>query len=127
VTQSAPPVGGTLAGRNVLVIEDEVVVYFLVEDMLSELGCSQIRHASSVDQALGMLGEAAPDVALLDVNLAGRSARPVAERLAASGIPFVFATGYGNNELTRQFASPVLQKPFDIDRLALSLAEAMAK
>ena len=73
----------TLNGLRVLVVEDESIVSFLLEDMLSELGCQVIGHASNVRQALSLLAQQKPDAAVLDVNLRGEMAFPVAETLVA--------------------------------------------
>ena len=68
-----------LAGLTVMVVEDETIVSFLVEDMLTELGCAQVLHASGVSEALTLLQQRQPDAAVLDVNLAGEFAYPIAE------------------------------------------------
>ena len=54
----------------------------------------------TVGEALRLVEAAAADggigAAVLDINLAGRHVGPVADRLAALGVPFVFATGYAS-------------------------------
>ncbi|HEX6011198.1 MAG TPA: response regulator [Geminicoccaceae bacterium] len=83
-----------LSGRRVLVVEDELIVAFLLEDMLAGLGCAVVGPAARVDQALALLDAEAIDAALLDVNLNGHKSYPVADALAARGVPFVFSTAY---------------------------------
>jgi len=115
-----------VAGLKILVVEDEAIVSFLLEDMLIELGCAEIWLAGSVAQALALLRDKAPDLALLDVSLAGELAYPVAERLVQLQIPFVFATGYGRKGIASEWQSRlVIQKPFDQETLVLALAEAI--
>jgi hypothetical protein len=64
---------------------------------------------------------------LLDVNLGGELAFPVAERLDAETVPFVFATGYGRKGIPPVWAGrPVIQKPFDIDVLTDALKPLLA-
>ena len=70
-----------------------------LEDMLLDNG-AQVIVSGTVTQALAALGRASPDCAVLDVNLHGEKSYPVAARLDELGVPFVFATGYGD-------ASPV--------------------
>lgn len=114
-----------LKGLRILVVEDETIVSFLIEDTLLRLGCSEVRQAGTVAQALLLLNDRKPDAAVLDVNLSGTPAYPVAARLAELGVPFVFATGYGRKGIAPEWSSrPVIQKPFDEDTLvkALSLA-----
>lgn len=115
-----------LAGLTVMVVEDETIVSFLVEDMLTELGCAQVLHASGVTEALALLQERHPDAAVLDVNLAGEFAYPIAEVLDASGVPFIFATGYGRSGIPAHWAPrPVIQKPFDAATLAAALGQVI--
>ena len=60
---------------------------------------------------------------MLDVNLNGTKSYPVAERLAACGIPFVFSTGYSDHALGDAYADrPVLKKPFRYPELASALS-----
>jgi CheY-like chemotaxis protein len=116
-----------LGGLRILVVEDETMLFFLAEDMLTELGCAAVLHASRVKDALALLANERPDVAMLDVNLAGEQAYPIAERLAAIDIPFVFATGYGSEGIPPDWASrPVVQKPFTLDMLGRAIAAALA-
>ena len=63
-----------------------------------------------------------PDVAVLDLNLAGETSTPVADVLAKRGVPFVVATGYGAEGLPPSHAHvPVLAKPYDPDDLTAAL------
>ena len=106
------------SSMKILVVEDEAIVSLLLEDMLLDLGYGDVWVASDVESALGLLASKRPDVAVLDVNLGGESAYPVAEQLAAMKIPFVFATGYGRFGIDGPWAAhPVIQKPYDIKAL----------
>jgi CheY-like chemotaxis protein len=116
-----------LAGLRVLLVEDETMVSFLLEDMLLDLGSAAVLHASSVDEALRLLSVERPDVAILDVNLGGKLVYPVAERLAEAGIPFAFATGYGRAGLAERWCEQaVIQKPFALERLARAIRQVLA-
>ena len=85
-----------LKGRRLLLVEDEAMVAMLLEDMLSDLGCEVVGPAGNVAHALELAkGEAEIAGAILDVNVGGQPIYPVAETLKARGVPFVFATGYG--------------------------------
>jgi CheY-like chemotaxis protein len=91
------------APRNaprIMIVEDEALVALMVEDLLTDFGCQISGSFGAVDDALAYLRDAAApppalDGAVLDVNIGGTMVFPVAERLRAAGIPFVFATGYG--------------------------------
>ena len=115
-----------LAGLTVLVVEDEIIVSILVEDMLADLGCSNVLQASRIPEAMKSLSEHKPDVVVLDVNLGGEFAYPVASALAEAQIPFVFTTGYGRSGIPADWAArPVIQKPFSLEALAGALREAL--
>ncbi len=107
-----------LAGSRVLVVEDEVAISLLIEDMLMDLGCEVVGPAGRIAEALDLLAADAVDYAILDVNVGREESYPVAEALAAKGVPFVFSTGYGAVGLAEAFRDrPVLQKPFSQDEL----------
>jgi CheY-like chemotaxis protein len=115
-----------LDGLCVLVVEDEAIISFLLEDMLGELGATHIRHAANVSSALGFLAERTPDLALLDVNLGGERVYPVAEKLEAAGVTFLFTTGYGRGGIDPRWASKtVVQKPFSIEHMTMALREVL--
>jgi CheY-like chemotaxis protein len=111
-----------LDGLSLLVVEDEAIISFLLEDMLCQLGAMQVRLASNVSAALDLIDKEKPDLAVLDVNLGGERVYPVAERLDTDGVPFVFTTGYGRDGIERRWqAKHVVQKPFAIEAMAQAL------
>lgn len=103
----------TLSSLKVLVVEDEALVSMLVEDMLTDLGCTVVGPAAEIEEALRLAGSADIDAALLDVNLGGRPIFPVADALKSRGVPYAFASGYGEAGISDDHkGSAVLQKPF---------------
>ncbi len=120
------PASTFLEGVKVLVVEDEAIISLMVEDMLAELGCADVWYAGRVEQALRLVTERRPDLALLDVNVAGEPVYRLAERLQSLGIPFLFATGYGGRGLPLPWSAyPALQKPFRIEELAGAVRGAL--
>jgi DNA-binding response OmpR family regulator len=116
-----------LEGLCVLVVEDEPIISFLLEDMLAEMGAREVRHAGNVQTAMAFLDERLPHLAVLDVNLGGERAYPVAERLDAAGVAFLFTTGYGRSGIDARWAAKtVVQKPFDAATMANGLREVLA-
>jgi CheY-like chemotaxis protein len=115
-----------LADLKVLVVEDEALVSMLVEDMLTDLGCLVVGPAAELEEALRLATTGEIDAALLDVNLGGRPIFPVADALRERGVPFAFASGYGEAGLSEGHkGATVLQKPFreaDLRRVLESLA-----
>ena len=115
----------TVAGKRVLVVEDELMIRMLLDGMLTDLGHTVAGEAGSIEEALTLAKEGEFDVALLDVNLNGKPINPVVEVLIARGLPFVFATGYGQRGVPEPYRhSPTLQKPFQADALARAIAAA---
>lgn len=79
-----------------------------------DLGARHVDTAATVDQALRSIERTRPSFALLDLNLGSESSIKVAQKLKEIGVPFIFATGYGERApLPDQLASaPVVQKPY---------------
>lgn len=122
--RKSPPTG--FDALAILVVEDETMVSFLIEDMLDELGCKAVWLAGSVREALRLLDDKTPDAAVLDVNLGGEYAYPIAARLSQGSVPFIFATGYGRSGIASEWAArPVLQKPFSRDTLERALLSVL--
>ncbi|TPG12615.1 response regulator [Sphingomonas oligophenolica] len=109
---------GLLAGRQMLVVEDEMLVLMNIEMAFEDLGCSQIHAAASVAEALALLGSHDFDAAFLDVNLGGEKSYPIADALAQRGIPFVFSTGYRDHGDRPDLEDrPALRKPYTREAL----------
>jgi CheY-like chemotaxis protein len=113
-------------GKRILVVEDELMIRMLLEDMLGELGYTIAAEAARIDEALQAAKNADFDLAILDVNLNGEPISPVADALVARGMPFVFATGYGEQGLPETYRGrPTLKKPFQLDGLKQMLEKAL--
>jgi len=109
---------------RILVVEDEALVAMLMEDTLEELGHEVSAVASRLHDARELARTGDFDLAILDVNLDGRPSYPIAQALKERGIPFAFATGYGNKGLDQSFVGiPTLAKPFVGDDVARLIRE----
>ncbi|HTZ03426.1 MAG TPA: response regulator [Xanthobacteraceae bacterium] len=115
-------------GKRVLVVEDELMIRMLLEGMLTDLGHTVAAEAGAIEDALALAEEGEFDVAVLDVNLNGRPITPVVEVLIQRGVPFVFASGYGQRGVPEPYRQhPTLQKPFQVEALAQAIDAALAK
>jgi CheY-like chemotaxis protein len=122
VSNAAPD----LAGRRVLLVEDESLIIMLIEDALADLGCEIAGVASRFEDAISKARTLAFDIAVLDVNLNGLRTFPIAEIIKARGIAFVFATGYGSTSVPEGLNTvPILQKPFAAGELGEALSAAL--
>lgn len=107
-----------LSGRRILIVEDEPMIAWMLDDILVALGCTVIGSADRIAEALAMIEDRQIDAAVLDVNLRSQMSYPVADVLAARGIPFVLTTGYARDRLLPPYrAYPYLLKPYH--RLAM--------
>jgi CheY-like chemotaxis protein len=117
-----------LSGRQVLVVEDELLVLMMIEDMLADLGCECVIAAATVDKALAAIDAKVIDAAMLDMNLNGSNSHSVAEALAARGIPFVYSTGNGGPNMRDGYRDrPILKKPFKHDELVEILTRLLSR
>ncbi|MBV9559767.1 MAG: response regulator [Bradyrhizobium sp.] len=115
-----------LAGKRVLVVEDESLVTMLIEDTLAEIGCEPVAFCSKYEDAMCSASTLSCDVVLLDVNLNGYQTFPIAAALLERDIPFVFVTGYGSAGLSASLRhAPVVQKPFRSSDLENALRAAL--
>jgi len=99
---------------RILVVDDEPLISMLLAGWLEELGYQILGPSGNVKSALALIEASPPDAAIIDVSLGAESGYPIADRLAKSNIPFVFATGRAEGSLDPAFkGARVLVKPFD--------------
>lgn len=116
---------------RILVVEDASLIAMMIQDMLADLGHEVVGPFGQLAKAVEAARRERLDAAILDVNLDGAPVYPVAEALAAQGIPFLFATGYGNGGLREPWSGrPTLAKPFyrgDLERALARLLSSKAQ
>ena len=105
----------TLAGRHILLVEDEVLIAMLLEDALTEAGCHVIGPFGRLSAALEGAQAESIDAAILDVNVAGEKIYPVAELLHRRQVPFLLLSGYGDQAVPADRPEwQVCAKPFNV-------------
>ena len=112
-----------MSAQSILIVEDEPLIAMMIEDFLDVLGKSVAGSADTVEGAVAIIADGGVDAAILDVNLrGGEKSFPIAEVLAQTGIPFVFATGGSHDTVAEQFRDrPTLPKPFTMDGVSKAL------
>ncbi|SFV28963.1 Bacteriophytochrome (light-regulated signal transduction histidine kinase) [Devosia crocina] len=132
VTKVHQPAAATdfssLKGKNVLIVEDQMLIALDLEQILTDSGMNAAATATSLREALVYLGRERPDCAVLDVNLGEESSAPIARHLIEAGIPFIFATGYGERgSISAEFEGvPVVRKPYDTASILTQLRQVLS-
>jgi light-regulated signal transduction histidine kinase (bacteriophytochrome)/CheY-like chemotaxis protein len=113
----------------VLLVEDSLIIAMDAEDILTRLGASRVVTAASLAQARDEISRETFEAAVLDVNLGAETSLPLADELAAAGVPFLFATGYGEQlKLPAEHATAlVTQKPYTLTSIARAVSDLLSK
>ena len=117
---------------NVLVVEDEILIADYICEILEDAGLRVFGVADSAEHALTMVDEAGPDVALVDVKLAGPMdgidfVKALRQRRHAPAVIFVTGSGDPTTLARIQSVSPFarLQKPVRPDHLVETVRAAV--
>lgn len=104
--------GGSLAGKRILIVEDE---YFIAADLrrtLTREGADIVGPVSNLQAGLDLTQEPI-DAAVLDVNLEEAMSYPIADELRNRSVPYMFLTGYDGWSLPPGYQNDArLAKPF---------------
>jgi DNA-binding response OmpR family regulator len=113
---------------RILVAEDEFLVGLQLEEDLRSAGCSIVGPFSTLEIATQASRRERFDLAILDINLNGDMAYPLADELSARGVPFIFLSGYISANLPERFRrSPRIAKPHDPAALIKEVQTAVSK
>lgn len=111
------------AGLRILIVEDEMIPALDLSEVVETYGCLAF-IATQVVPAVLLVANQIFDVAILDINVSGETVYPVADELAKQGTPFVFATGFGVENLSKTFRKhPILGKPYSSLHVEAALSE----
>jgi CheY-like chemotaxis protein len=116
-----------VAGRRILIVEDEFIVAFEIQKTLEDRGFAVCDVVASGEEAVEVAERELPDCVLMDVNIRGaiggvEAARRIRSR---SGVPVAFVTGFPSRQIMEQARDvmPIayFTKPFDFDEICLVL------
>ena len=114
-----------LAGRSVLIVEDEPLIALEVHAAFNAAGASII-SAADTQEALRMINAPSLSAAVVDINLGRGDCSAVCERLSRNGIPFVFYTGDARADILLKWpGAPILTKLADKERIVEVVAGAL--
>jgi light-regulated signal transduction histidine kinase (bacteriophytochrome) len=118
-----------LAGFNVLILEDNLIVALEAEDLLRSLGATSIVAVSTIAAAVKVCETTAIDFAVLDINLGFENSLGFAAALRASKTPFLFASGYGEQRKPGDslLTELTVSKPYDRESLQGAIALTLAR
>lgn len=105
--------------NRILLVEDDFLVALDAEDTLSSEG-NEVAVATSVSEAMKIIGEVQVDCAILDFNLGNETVMPVVEKLRSRRVPYAIVSGADNKMLDSQFGSSpgvVFRKPADYSKV----------
>jgi len=109
---------------RVLLVEDE---WLIAEDhamALRNAGHEVMGPVRGTREALALISDAMPDLALLDIRLDHETSFPVATELSERRVPFAFVTGLGRTDVLEEFRdAPLLSKPVTPEQLLSLIAD----
>lgn len=114
---ATPEIDGAGIG-TVLILEDEALVSFMIEDIVRDLGASEVIVCRSPGHAQAVIHQHSVHCAILDVRIGGADSFELADELANRQVPFFFATASGPEVIVeRHRHRPILDKPFSDTQL----------
>ena len=124
---SAPQAGNT--GKTLMIVEDEVLVAMNLRDELEDAGYHVLDLTDRHAQALEVAKACKPDLALVNIRLAGRDdGIELAEHLKALGIPVLLISGQISRARSAQtVAIASLPKPYDAADMVLAVNYLLAR
>lgn len=139
---AGPPVSAARRGADgagvdvhapILIVEDEVMIAWMLETLLEDAGFDAIAIASDGDSALAQAARLRPALLISDINLgAGIDGVEVATRIAGgSGVPVLFVSAYADDAARARIAQGVpravlLRKPIDQSAFLAAVFSALA-
>lgn len=102
----------TLAGKRILIVEDDFLIGASLSDLLKRHGCIVSGPVFTVKDAVEIMDREALDGAVLDYKVQDGLTLTIVDRLRRDGIPFVIVTGYQREHLPAELRkAPYLAKP----------------
>ncbi|RVT93356.1 response regulator [Sphingomonas crocodyli] len=114
-----------LKDLRILIVEDQPIIAFAVQEMLHELRAEIVGPVKTLAEAIDLVSTQHFDAALIDVWLKGEASFPIGNLLASKGIPFMVMSGLANEGEPQSFQdAPRLLKPFTLDELKAGFANS---
>jgi len=116
-------------GKTLMIVEDEALVAMILRDELEDAGYHVLDLTDRHAEALAVARESKPDLALVNIRLAGRDdGIELAEQLKGLGIPVLLISGQVSRARSAQtVAIGSLPKPYDAADMVLAVAYLLAR
>ena len=117
--------------RLILIVDDDKILTEFLGELLARAGYDTML-AHSADQALALISEREPDLALLDIHMPGMSGLDLAKQLNRNtAVPFMFLSGRGDADAGKQAAAygavGFVVKPVDEQHLMPAFEAGLAR
>ena len=106
-----------LAGKRVLIAEDEPVIAMDHAVLLTQAGAEIVATCATVQGAVDCIRDKLVDVAVVDYLLADGNSEPLQTALKRRHIPFVVVSAYPRPLVRTELGQEILQKPVTRDLL----------
>jgi DNA-binding NtrC family response regulator len=127
VSKPVLPADRPLEGLTVLLVEDNTLIALEAEQMLTDLGARLVVSASTLRAAEDAISAHEFGFAMLDISIGRGTSFNLAHRLVAAAMPYIFASGYGDQVVldSDHSASTIIQKPYERDHLRRAIHQVM--
>ncbi len=113
-----------LVGHTILVMEDEAIIALDLETALAQAGAKVTRATST--NAMEIAAQAPLSAAVLDLQPASGGNRALARLLKQKGVPFLFYSTHGPEDVTTMRGAPVIFKPARSEEIVSALVLLIA-
>ncbi len=123
------PEAGVLAGRSILIAEDEALIALDLEEIVERHGGRVVGPYATLDKLLDGLASETFDAAILDIMVGRKEVFPAAAILQERKIGFIFHSGHvDSHDLTERFpGAPLCTKPSPDGRVLSALLAVLAE
>ena len=122
-SEESTAASGPLAGRSVLIVEDEAPIALNLAAAVQRAGGRVVGPAATVGQAHAAMADQRIDGALLDIRLRNETSFPLADVLGVLAVPFVFVSGLSSALMPYPHRErPLFDKPYETDEVIAALA-----
>lgn len=119
-----------LSNGDILVVDDNIACQKILSHVLSKVG-NKVTIATTAEEALALLDQFVPDIAILDFHLPGANGDEVCSEIKArfGDLPVIMITGSDDEHLKTQLisqgANRFIGKPLDPGEILIQVKAAM--